>query len=177
MHLFSFCAFGKRFPKPEFVELSRYIVNYIEGLPLALKVLGGFLHHRTVSYWEEVLDKLKHQPMKEIQDVLKISYDRLDLDAQNIFLDIACFFNGEERELVSRISDGSVKAMRELNHKSLITFSNNKVLMHPSIQQMGQEVVYQESPKEPGRRSRLWRSEDVHYILSSNQVRAKCLKL
>lgn len=115
--------------------------------------------------------------MHEIQSVLKISYDRLDLDAQNIFLDIACFFNGEERELVSRISDGSAKAMRELNHKSLITFSNNKVLMHPSIQQMGQEVVYQESPKEPGRRSRLWRSEDVHYILSKNQVRAKCLKL
>ena len=177
MLLFSLCAFKKRFPEKEYEELSRNIISLANGHPLSLKVLGHFLYGKTKSEWEKALKELKFQPMHEIQSVLKISYDRLDLDAQNIFLDIACFFNGEERELVSRISDGSVKAMRELNHKSLITFSNNKVLMHPSIQQMGQEVVYQESPKEPGRRSRLWRSEDVHYILSSNQVRAKCLKL
>ena len=177
MHLFSFCAFGERFPIPGFVELSRYIVNYIEGLPLALKVLGCFLHDKTALYSEEVLDKLKHQPMKEIQDVLKISYDRLDCKTKNIFLDIACFFKGEEREFVSRILDGAEQAITDLYNKSLLTFSNNKILMHPLLQQMGQEVVHQPCPQEPGKQSRLWRSEDVHRILRQNEVRSKCLKL
>ncbi|KAK9942319.1 hypothetical protein M0R45_007991 [Rubus argutus] len=33
---------------------------------------------------------------------------------------------------------------------------------------MGQEIVFQESPNEPGERSRLWRYEDVHHIFVKN---------
>ncbi|KAL6316818.1 hypothetical protein AAG906_021118 [Vitis piasezkii] len=160
IHLFSLYAFQAGFPKQAYKGLFRNIVNYSEGLPLALKVLGCFLFDKPIDEWESALYKLKHQPMKEIQDVLKISYDRLDYKTKDVFLDLACFFNGEEREFVSRISDLAEIAITELNDKSLVTFSNNKILMHPLLQQMGQEVVYQESPKEPGRRSRLWRSED-----------------
>ena len=146
MHLF-LSAFGERFPKQRYEEISRYIVNYIEGLPLALKVLGFSLRDETIFGWEEALDELKHQSMKAIQDVLQISYDRLDYKTKNIFLDIACFFKGEERGFVSRILDGAEQAITDLYNKSLLTFSNNKILVHPLLQQMGQEVVHQESPK------------------------------
>ena len=177
IHLFNLYAFQARFPKPAYRGFSRNIVNYSEGLPLALKVFGDFLFRKSIDEWESALYKLKHQSMKEIQDVFQISYDRLDYKTKDIFLDIACFFKGEEREFVSRILDGAEKAITDLSNKSLLTFSNNKIMMHPLLQQMGQGVVHQACPQEPGKQSRLWRSEDVHRILLKNEVRSKCLKL
>ena len=180
IHLFCLYAFPARFPEGEYRGLSLSIVNYSEGLPLALKVLGCFLFGKSSDEWESALYKLKHQSMKKIQDVLQISYDRLDYKTKDIFLDIACFFKGEEREFVSRILDGAdsaEKAITDLYNKSLLTFSNNKIMMHPLLQQMGQGVVHQACPQEPGKQSRLWRSEDVHRILLKNEVRSKCLKL
>ncbi|KAJ9675895.1 hypothetical protein PVL29_024726 [Vitis rotundifolia] len=169
MDLFDHYASGERSPEQRSVKLSSYIVKYTEGLPLALIVLGRFLHDKITYVWEEELNKLKHQPLKEIQDVLQISYERLDYKAKDIFLDIACFFNGEERGFVSRILDGAEQAITDLYNMSLLTFSNNKILMHPLLQQMGQEVVHQARPLEPRKQSRLWRSEDVHRILSKNE--------
>ena len=177
MLLFSLCAFKRRFPEEGYVELSRDIVDYANGHPLTLKVLGHSLYGKTISEWEKALDQLKCQPMPKIQSLLQISYDRLDHTTKNIFLDIACFFNGEEREFVSRILDGAEHAITTLCGKSLLTFSNNKMLMHPLLQQMGQVLVRQACLTEPGKWSRLWSSEDVHHVLTKNKVRAKCLKL
>ena len=110
---------------------------------MALKVFGSSLHGRVISEWEDVSDIQKQVPMKEIHDVLKISLDRLDNETKNIFLDISCFFEGEERELGSRILDGAELAMTILYDTSLLTFSNNKLMMHPLVRQMGQEVFCQ----------------------------------
>ena len=35
---------------------------------------------------------------------------------------------------------------------------------------MGKEIVRQESPKEPGKRSRLWLPEDIIQVLEVNKV-------
>ena len=35
---------------------------------------------------------------------------------------------------------------------------------------MGKEIVRQESPNEPGKRSRLWFPEDVYSVLTENTV-------
>ncbi|PRQ21988.1 putative leucine-rich repeat domain, L domain-containing protein [Rosa chinensis] len=40
--------------------------------------------------------------------------------------------------------------------------------MHDLLQEMGQEIVRQESPNEPGRCSRLWLLEDVKHVLTKN---------
>uniref|UniRef100_A0A5B7A9X2 Putative TMV resistance protein N-like n=1 Tax=Davidia involucrata TaxID=16924 RepID=A0A5B7A9X2_DAVIN len=40
--------------------------------------------------------------------------------------------------------------------------------MHDLVQEMGQHVVCRDYPKEPGRRSRLWRCEDVCNVLAKN---------
>ena len=42
--------------------------------------------------------------------------------------------------------------------------------MHDLLQEMGQEIVRHESPKEPGRRSRLRRYEVVLHILKNSTV-------
>ncbi|KAL6316123.1 hypothetical protein AAG906_015953 [Vitis piasezkii] len=140
-------------------ELSREIIFYARGLPLALR-------------WRDYLVKLKSTPNMKIQEVLRLSYDRLDDNEKNIFLDIACFFKGKDKDHVVEILDGcgfSAKfGIRILIDKSLITISDNKLKMHDLIQEMGKDIVRQECPKEPGRRSRLWEQEDIFDVLKRN---------
>ena len=58
--------------------------------------------------------------------------------------------------------------------KSLITIGNDRrLVMHDLLQDMGREIIRQESHKEPGKRSRLWFHEDVRYVLEENMVRLK----
>ncbi|KDP38818.1 hypothetical protein JCGZ_04975 [Jatropha curcas] len=90
--LFSLHAFHQNEPKEGYVLLSKEVIRYTQGNPLALKVLGSSLYGKEKEYWESQLLKLKSIPNKRIQDVLKISYDGLDRNEQSIFLDIACFF-------------------------------------------------------------------------------------
>jgi hypothetical protein len=45
--LFSWKAFKKPHPEENYVKLSMDIVNYAQGLPLALEVFGSYLFGRT----------------------------------------------------------------------------------------------------------------------------------
>nr|XP_023874513.1 uncharacterized protein LOC111987051 [Quercus suber] len=56
-----------------------------------------------------------------------------------------------------------------LGERSLITIDEYGTLwMHDLLQEMGQDIVRRESLKELGRRSRLWRYEDVLHVLENN---------
>ncbi|KAL6315719.1 hypothetical protein AAG906_006581 [Vitis piasezkii] len=169
--LFSWWAFKQNLPNEIYKNLSYQVVDYAKGLPLALKVLGSFLFKKTISEWESALCKLKTIPHMDIQNVLKISYDGLDDVEKGIFLDIACFFKGKDKDFVSRILDEDFYAesgIGVLHDKCLISISENKLDMHDLLQQMGWEIVRQECPKEPGRRSRLWKQEDIFDVLKRN---------
>ena len=50
--------------------------------------------------WNSVLDKLKTEPNKFFLDILKISYDGLTNTQEELFLDIACFFKGENKDCI-----------------------------------------------------------------------------
>ena len=41
--------------------------------------------------WKSALQKYENIPHKDIQEILKISYDGLEKTEKDIFLDIACF--------------------------------------------------------------------------------------
>jgi hypothetical protein len=59
-----------------------------------------------------------------------------------------------------------------LLEKSLIQIDeHNRVKMHDLIQDMGREIVRQESPEHPGKRSRLWLTKDIVDVLENNTVR------
>ncbi|KAG2665081.1 hypothetical protein I3760_16G113400 [Carya illinoinensis] len=45
--------------------------------------------------------------------------------------------------------------------------------MHDLLQEMGKEIIRQESPKEAGERSRLWFHEDVRHVLEENTATNK----
>ena len=170
-------AFGKNFPEKDYLNLSGRVVNYCKGLPLALQVLGSLLRGRTIPECESEVSKLE-TPQIQIQRVLKISFDGLNRTEKGLFLDAACFFQGEDRDFVLRILDScniSEVEMRNLQDKSLIRISDNKIKMHDLVQQMGRQIILNESPRDPGTRSRLWNPEDVHDVLGQNLVRAQCL--
>lgn len=140
-HLFNLYAFKSDFSPTDYNELSERIVDYARGLPLALKVLGSHIYSKSRKEWEGRLEKLKMVPNKKVYDVLRVSYEGLDRKEKDIFLDIGCFFNGEDRDLVEKILDGcnlstDVRIL-ELVNKSLITIADGNVRMHDLLQEMG----------------------------------------
>jgi len=65
-----------------------------------------------------------------------------------------------------------------LVEKSLIKISwNDKVTLHDLIEDMGKEIVRKESPKELGKRSRLWFHKDIIQVLQENKVHNYCFGL
>ncbi|XP_052291849.1 TMV resistance protein N-like [Citrus sinensis] len=173
LQLFCKQAFKTNQPWKEYEQLSKYVVKYSGGLPLALKVLGSFLYGKTTKEWESAPKRLERESENEILDILKISFDGLRETEKKIFLDIACFYRGEDRDYVTKIIDycdfDPVIGIRVLIDKSLIEISNgNRLRMHNLLQEMGQQIVKRQSPKEPGKRSRLWKEEDVHHVLTKN---------
>ncbi|XP_037495005.1 disease resistance protein RUN1 [Jatropha curcas] len=170
--LFCSKAFKNDYPTEEFLELSNHFVNYANGLPLALDVLGSFLFGRSINEWRSALERLKEIPNREILDKLYISFDGLQEIEKKIFLDIACFFKGEDIDYVTKVLESCgfypEIGMRVLLSKSLIAISNDRIWMHDLLQEMGREIVRQSCYEEPGKRSRLWLYKDVYHVLSKN---------
>ncbi|KAF5469240.1 hypothetical protein F2P56_013328 [Juglans regia] len=171
--LFTWHAFKADKPDDGFVELTKLVLQYAGGLPLALTVVGSNLRGRDICYWKTELEKYKKVPEKKIQEILKISYDGLDYYEQKIFLDIACFFKGDDKKYVTKILDGCGffpdAGIRNLMDKCLITVDEyDQLRMHELLEDMGKEIIREKSPEKPGRRSRLWFHEDVRYVLEEN---------
>lgn len=177
LRLFSWHAFRKPNPVKTYQDLSEGIVHYTTGLPLALEVLGASLYGRTRrKLWVSTLKKLKNIPPYQVLEKLRISFDTLD-DAtiKNIFLDIACFFIGMDKDYASNILEGcgffpGIGISILIERCLLRIGQGNKLRMHDLVRDMGKEVVREKYPYEPGKRSRLWFHEDVSQVLSKEEV-------
>ncbi|CAN6575394.1 unnamed protein product [Malus baccata var. baccata] len=171
LELLSWHAFRSSSGPSQYLALEREVVNYCGGLLLALEVLGSTLFKRSVDELRSILDELKMIPRGEIQAQLKISYDGLnDNYKRRIFLDIACFFIGMDKNDVVQILDGcgfySTTGIEVLLNRCLVTINReNKIMMHDLLRDMGRDIVYAENPDFPGERSRLWHPEDVKDVL------------
>ncbi|KAI5311034.1 hypothetical protein L3X38_045621 [Prunus dulcis] len=176
LQLFHFHAFKNNSPRTDYAELSEMVVDYAEGIPLALKIFGSsFLHCKSKEEWENELKKLKNFPSKKIQNVLRLSYDGLDKNEKEIFLDIACFYKGMNVDFVKRMLDIRgffVVGIGVLIDTSLISISTSYCLeMHDLVQEIGWEIV-REQCIEPGKRDRLFIAEDVCHVLKNNTATA-----
>ncbi|KAM2903961.1 hypothetical protein COP2_003737 [Malus domestica] len=176
LQLFQFHAFKDNSPREEYRKLSARAVKYAGGIPLALEVLGSLLFPcKSKDEWENALSALRDYPNEEIQNTFRVSYNRLGRNAQEVFLDIACFYKGKRIEYVKKMVDfgGSCAAdgIRVLCDRSLISIVSERetIDMHDLVQEMGWAIVREQ---EPGRRSRLFIKEDVYHVLKNNTVRA-----
>ncbi|XP_008227563.2 PREDICTED: TMV resistance protein N-like [Prunus mume] len=176
LELFCWHAFKRSGPSlDDYVKLAESAIRYAQGLPLALKVLGSCLCGGSIDKWEHTLDGFKS---KKIQDVLKVSYDTLDDIVKEVFLDIACFFKGKSRNYVIETLEACDLSPRYgievLIEKALISVEHGDYIrMHDLLEEMGKDIVEQESPTEAGGRSRLWFHEDVEHVLTNNTGKKK----
>ncbi|KAL5776181.1 hypothetical protein ACOSP7_009107 [Xanthoceras sorbifolium] len=165
LQLYCSYAFKQNHPTEDLLFLSEKVVNYAQGNPLALKVLGSSLYQKSKREWESAVDKLKRILNPEILNVLKISYDGLDDEEKDLFLDIACFdiacFDCPAGLFRLSMTSDREFSLSGLIDKSLVTVNFNSIEMHDLLREMGREIVHEESPKKPGNRSRLWKNEDV----------------
>jgi len=127
LRLFSLHAFKKDEPLEDYVELSKQVTKYAQGLPLALKVLGSNLKGQSIDEWKSALDKYRKIPNNDIKKVLLVSYEGLHATEKEIFLDIAFFFKGERLANVKKIFDCCdffpVHGIKRLIDKCLITIT------------------------------------------------------
>ncbi|KAK1418438.1 hypothetical protein QVD17_27583 [Tagetes erecta] len=177
-------AFGSKDPMEGYEELAKEVVRYCEGSPLALEVLGSSLSEDiSISYWESALKLLGKDIHHDICSVLKKSYDSLPYDSdRELFLHIACFFVGIDMDCVVKILEpdySAVSRIKTLIKRCLVYVApNNKLMMHRLLQDMGRNIVDQESPI-PSERSRVWRNEESYDMLRNirNSIKMKGLAL
>ncbi|KAL4194220.1 hypothetical protein AMTRI_Chr05g67550 [Amborella trichopoda] len=186
LELFSWCAFKRNQPMQEYVQLSKDVTSIAGGLPLALEVLGYYLCDLTsIEEWEDAITELKRIPEDKVMLKLRISFDDLSRETKQIFLDIACFFIGDDKDYAIDIWKGcrfpAAGSIRKLLQRALIKINNkNELWMHDQLRDMGRRIVELENLDDPGRRSRLWSEEDVttvlKYHMGTLEVRGLMLK-
>ncbi|CAI0413042.1 unnamed protein product [Linum tenue] len=156
------------------------IANISEaGLPLTLKVVGSLLFKEEEVIWKDKLRRLKEIPEEKVVARLKISYDALSEDAKRIFLDIACFFIGEDKEMASYMwSDCGLFPTTNINiliQRSMIDivfndYHNTHLFrMHDQLRDMGREIVCRENITRPWKRSRIWSRENALEMLRNGK--------
>ena len=178
LELFSYHALRRGEPPERFMKLSKKMVHLTGGLPLALEVFGSLLFERwRMEEWEDALQKLEKIRPRNLQDVLKISYDWLDPQQQCVFLDIACLFIKMEikrEDVMDALKGCGFNAEIEitvLTTKSLIKVIEDDTLwMHDQIRDMGRQIVLDEDHVYPSKRSRLWNHDEIMTILKGEKV-------
>ncbi|CAI0413024.1 unnamed protein product [Linum tenue] len=170
LQLFCNHAFKRDSPPSNFETLSKDIVYVAAGLPLTLKVVGSLLFQEEEAIWKDKLRQLKEIPEEKVVERLKINYDTLNEEAKQIFLDIACFFIGEDKELPSYMwSDCGLFPITNINiliQRSVIEIVKTHLFqMHDQLRDMGREIVRQEDIRHPCKRSRIWSNEKALDIL------------
>ncbi|GLJ40623.1 hypothetical protein SUGI_0838540 [Cryptomeria japonica] len=175
LQLFCWYAFLRADPSPGFEDLSKRIVEACKGHPLSLEVIGSFLYDKQndLGCWKEALDNIILNP--DILDRLYISYKALRDEEKEIFLDIACFFIGEEKaypiifwKSLYRMVD---TALNNLSMKSLIKIDGKGIFdMHDHLRDMGRIITEKEKEH-----TRLW--EASHLRIISNKVNCSRLRI
>ncbi|KAH0637519.1 hypothetical protein KY289_037434 [Solanum tuberosum] len=171
--LFSCHAFNSLSPPHEYVELGENIIKYSGGLPLALVTLGSHFQGRSVEEWRHEFKKLRTIPHFDIQRILQISFDGLDDNTQGVFLDIACAFHGCVEDEVTKTLNACgfycESAIATLVKRHLLQRDWRCLVMHDLVRDMGREIVRMESPRDCGKRSRLFNPQEVLDVLQGNK--------
>ncbi|KAI9081691.1 hypothetical protein K1719_036345 [Acacia pycnantha] len=186
LELFSREAFKQASPKENFIDLSRRMVDYTEGLPLSIKVLGCCMFGQSLMKWNSASSKLERKSYHQrIYNILRLSYDSLDFREQEIFINIVVIYIGEDMNDVIQKLDGSGCNARTgisvLMDRSLVTIdNNNKLRTHDLLQDMGKQIIREISQNKLQNRGHRYevflsfRGEDTRETFTSHLYSALC---
>ncbi|KAF8087542.1 hypothetical protein N665_0579s0008 [Sinapis alba] len=147
LQLFSQTVFEKDVPEQDDLELSKKVIRYANGNPLALRIYGQELMMKgnKLSEMESGFLGLKQRPPQKIQDMLKSVYTTLGDNEKHIFLSIACFFRGESVDYVAELLKGCGYFPRVgidiLVDKCLLAISENILQMNDLIQDIFRHII------------------------------------
>ncbi|KAF8020084.1 hypothetical protein BT93_G0704 [Corymbia citriodora subsp. variegata] len=169
--LFSRHAFNDDSPPDDYYTLSRKIISTADGLPLALQVIGSSLFRENREIWVECLDKLEEAPHKDVLATLKISYDALERNEQEIFLDIACFFIGENKtnpmymwKECKFYPEGAIEVL--INKCMIKELDDDSLWMHKQFRDLGRVIAKDQH-------TRLWDIDDIIDKLNSTEIKGR----
>jgi hypothetical protein len=179
--LFMFHAFGNanHDPTKDFKDICMKIIKTCEGLPLSLQVFGSFLcNTKDLEIWEGALIKLKKgqsvtggNDNEKLWSKLKICYEDLDKQHQDMFLDIACFLGGLKINTICRMWSGDYLCpkfeLKILQDRSLIRWEEGGPLyIHEQLKDMGQNIVMEL----PILNRFIWKSDEPNFFLQKDEV-------
>ncbi|XP_024983603.1 TMV resistance protein N-like [Cynara cardunculus var. scolymus] len=176
-------AFMCNNPKEGYEDVARELVKYCAGHPLTLEVLGKLLRNQDVAYWKEHIKRLKEEKDSHMKNILRMSFDSLEYENdKNLFLDIACFFVGKDRNYTETILKGcgfhTLHGISNLIERCLLMIGpSNEFTMHQLIQEMARDTIRQEALDKPWKRSRLWCHEESFKVLKQKKGKGTLLGL
>ncbi|XP_023767893.1 disease resistance protein RUN1 [Lactuca sativa] len=178
--LLCFHAFMCNDPKEGYEEMSKELVKYCEGHPMALEVLGKCLHNRDLIYWKGYIKGLKKENGPPISNVLRMSFDSLLFkNDKDLFKHIACFFVGMDKDVTKTILEAcdidTRSGFTNLIDKCLLSLRwnnelmNIELIMHQLVQEMGRFLARKEALDNPWEQSRLWCHEESLKMLKEKK--------
>jgi hypothetical protein len=158
LELMKWVTFKSNIIDSSYDDILHRAISYASGFPLAIEIVGSNLIKKGIAEWKSTLDKYERIPHEEIQKILKVSFDALDEEEKSVFLYIACCFKGcrltKVEEILHAHYGRCIKHhVQVLVDKSLIKITwghmscTNEVTLHDLIEDMGKEIVRQESIK------------------------------
>jgi energy-coupling factor transporter ATP-binding protein EcfA2 len=140
----------------DFKNISMQIIKACGGLPLSLEILGCYLCGiHDLAIWKDALRELKGgrnitggSDNEMLWKTLRISYDHLNEEHQDMFLDIACFFTNFKKSTICRVywngdySSSPMLMLQNLKDRSLIKWAEDGSLyMHEQLRDMGRNIA------------------------------------
>ncbi|XP_059064206.1 disease resistance protein RUN1-like [Cryptomeria japonica] len=160
--LFCWHAFRQSHPCSGYEDLIETFVNMCGGLPLSLQVLGRHVSGKDQQYWREELKKVSKTLPGDVKKRLKISFDSLDYEQQQIFMDVACFFIDRSKTMAMTIwewsglcSHHALETLKgkclleevEIRHRSIMDWKwiyrgdRSVFRMHDHLRDLGREMA------------------------------------
>ena len=182
------CGFGGCLPA-DFCDIGGRIVEACNGLPLSLREFGAFLRDKwRLRCWERVFqrtlrgrcldgDKENLEDTK-LWSTMRVSFDGLQMEEQNMFLDIACFFCKDvwpegmsiDRALQVWTSNDTppIDSFNLLKERSLVHLDKNgHIEMQNHLRDMGRMIVERDDAYLG---TRIWNIDSIPSIHSTRKV-------
>ncbi|CAL2238362.1 unnamed protein product [Prunus armeniaca] len=127
LELFSLNAFETNKPPKDYLGLAQRAVEYAQGIPLALTLLGSHLRYEDKDCWQNILDSYEGEP-----------------------------YTGEKKDYVLQIVSNSKNnvsrdCIEVLIEKAMITIDYGRIQMHDLLEKLGKDIVHEESSNDLGK--------------------------